>query len=60
MMHKECPICGQTYDAWDGKCDCEKKEAHTAGTARTSSKLLKNTYGYNTIKREVCQDGNLY
>lgn len=54
MTHKECPICGATYDAWDGQCDCQKEEAPTAGTAGTSN-ALKNTYIHSSTEREVCQ-----
>lgn len=54
MMYEECPYCGDHNDPGE-KCDCQKEEAPTAGTVRTS-RLLKNTYIHNSTEREVCQD----
>lgn len=54
MNYRECPYCGASLDAWDGECDCQKEEAHTAGTVQTS-KINQYVSNYNNIKTEVCQ-----
>lgn len=54
MKYKERPMCGAHLD-YGEKCDCEKREARTAETARTSNANKKIPYHYDTTKREVCQ-----
>ena len=53
-MYYECPYCGSSLDPGE-KCDCiNKKEA-----PKDDAKGTSQTYNYNTIKKDECQDGNL-
>lgn len=55
----ECPECGRHNDPGE-KCDCQKEEACTGGTAQTSVDMSpKYIYNNNSTESEVCQDVSL-
>ncbi len=58
MMYEICENCGAHLDHGE-RCDCEKKKAPTAATARTSELNMTSkhiiTHIHNTTKEKDCQ-----